>query len=52
MSDRKQDSHLGRRASQMLAAVLDQEVGQHRPVVVRKELHQVLLDLHRVGLAS
>ena len=56
VSDRRGGAEVGQDASLAarpagdadLAAVEDQEVGEQRPVVLREERHQVLLDLHRI----
>src|SRR4051812_29080578 len=41
---------LGRARDADLSAMLDQEVREQGPLIARKERHQILLDLHGIGV--
>ena len=51
-ADVVQEADLALRTARVadLTAVLDEQMRQHRPTFAREQLHQILLDLHRVGL--
>ena len=48
MSARTHSPQRGARAIADLAAMLDEQMREHGPVVLRKQRHERLLDLHRV----